>query len=583
VVEQLTVEFDGASCGVERLTWGQRVIWQAIEEFVPGDEPRSLAFAVDIPHGIGRAAVLAAVRELLMRHEALRTTYQRDAAGKPVQIVAGSGRIAIHVDEVADVDVPRRRTEVWRRLSRIHFAADGEQLRASLIESAGRPRVLLVGLSHIAVDMWSVSRLAGQLNRLLRGQPAGPTARQPREQARHERSDAGRRIAERNLRYWREQIASSPQTLLPRPHRQAGRWPRRRAVLRSVALGGALDRLTRTYRLSPPSVLLAALAFVLAARADDHDRHRFSCLLTVGHRFDPAMRDYIGTTVQHALASFEVEPESMVRTARAALPGVLAAARYSQADPTEIARLIERVAADRGIRPEWVVVNVPGRMPAVGAAAEDRGVSSIEHDAPASPVEELPNVEPGLGPCELEVVTAGGVTGLELAVDPAVMPPADVEPALRGLERLLLDAARGSDPTVADAAALLGSRAGTYPGELVRADNCLVDLTAVAAILAEAAGSPDAAAFLEPAEGSGGRIVGYVRPGDPGTTPETLHARCLAALSARPTAMAPHVYVLCRSAPADVGTREGWAMQDVRSRGTGRVPRRAGDEAAASA
>jgi hypothetical protein len=582
VVDQLTVEFDGASRGAERLTCGQRVIWRTIEEYVPGDEPRSLAFAVDIPHGIGRAAVLAAVRELLVRNETLRTTYRRDAAGKPVQVVAGSGRIAIHVDEVADADLPRRRTQVWRRLSRIHFEVDEQQLRASLIESDGRPRVLVVGLSHLAVDMWSVSRLARQLDRLLRGRPAGPMARQPREQARHERSDAGRRATERNLRYWREQVASCPQTLLPRPRRQEGRRPRRRAVLRSVALGGALDRLTRTHRLSPPSVLLAALAFVLAARADDHDRHRFSCLLTVGHRFDPALRDYIGTTVQHALASFEVEPASMVRTARAALPGVLAAARYSQADPTEIARLMERVAADRGIHPEWVVVNVSGRMPGVGDAAEDRGVSSIEHDAPASLVEELPSVEPGLGPCELEVVTAGGVTGLELAVDPAVVPPPDVEPTVRGLERLLLDAARGADPTVADAAALLGSRAGTYPGELVRVDNCRVDLTAVTALLADAAGSPDAAAFLEHDEESGRRIVGYVRPGDPGATPETLHARCLAALSARPTAMAPHVYVLCRSAPAEVGTREGWAMQEVRSRGTGRVPGRAGDEAAAS-
>jgi hypothetical protein len=46
VVDRCAVEFAAASAGVERLTWGQGVIWRAVEEYVPGDEPRSLAFAV---------------------------------------------------------------------------------------------------------------------------------------------------------------------------------------------------------------------------------------------------------------------------------------------------------------------------------------------------------------------------------------------------------------------------------------------------------------------------------------------------------------------------------------------------------
>lgn len=560
VTDRCAVELAAASAGVERLTWGQGVIWQAVQDYVPGDEPRSLAFAVEVPAGVDRAAVLGALRELLVRNETLRTTYRRGEDGEPVQVVAGCGRIEVDVEEVDGTDLARRRAALWQRLNRVHFTADGWPLRIGVLEAGGRPRVIAVGLSHLAVDLWSLPRLAGQLDRLLHGRPVGPPARQPREQARHERSAAGRGAGEAGLRYWQAQLTSCPQTMLPGPRRQAGRSPRSRAVLYSPPLAATLGRLARVHRLTPASLLLAATAFVLAARRGEADRHRFTCLTTVGHRFDPALRDYVGTTAQHAPVSFEVDPDSLLRTARAALPALLAAGRYSQADPVAVARLTARVAADRGIALDWLVVNVHGHEPVTGSAnaAPDPGRTDV--------FDWLPSVEPGIAPWELEVRLAGGLGTLELAVDPAVVAPADVEPTLRGLVRLL-DPAVGPDPTVADAAA----GASAVPGDLVRVDSCWVDLSAVTGLLAEVTGSP-AAAFPERAGEGGARIVGFVRPEDPLLTPEALHARCLAALPGRSTAITPHVYVLCASAPAEVGSRDGWTRQIVRSSGTGRAP-----------
>jgi hypothetical protein len=561
VTGRCTIDFSGASEGVERLTWGQRVIWQAVEAYLPGDEPRCSALAVDVPEGAGRAEVLAAVRELVLRHEGLRTTFQRDAAGEPMQVVAGAGRIPVELSSDAGLD----RGAAWARMRRTHFPEDGWPLRTLLVERAGRPCVLAVGFSHLAVDEWSAGLLARELATLLQGLPAGPPRRQPREQARYERSAAGQRALAASLRHWREQLAGSPQTMLIGPARPNDRSPRQRAVLRSASLTAALAMLARGSRVTPAAALLAALSFVLAARVSDHQPSRFSCLLTVGHRVRPELRDYVGTTVHHAPACFPIDAGSLIRTARAAMPAVLAATRYGQADSEAVEQLVRETAAQRGVHMEWVVVNVLARgRPAGGRAWAPDGWQPAE-------LEWLPTVEPGRSPCELELVQFGELTTLELSADPVVVPVEQFEPLLRGLELLLGRAAGGADPAVADAAAVPGLAGAGQTVPLVRIDGCLVDPGEVNRLLADAVAPAASTAFVERPLGGRPRITGYVGGQEATLTLEAVHRRCLALLPGRPAAMAPQAYVLCRTAPRDLGDRDGWARQQVRYAGSGRA------------
>jgi hypothetical protein len=561
VTGRCTIDFSGASAGVERLTWGQRVIWQAVEAYLPGDEPRCSALAVDVPEGAGRAEVLAAVRELVLRHEGLRTTFRRDAVGEPMQVVAGAGRIPVELSSDAGLD----RGAAWQRMRRTHFPEDGWPLRVLLVEQAGRPCVLAVGFSHLAVDQWSAELLSRELVMLLQGLPAGRPDRQPREQARYERSAAGQRALAASLRHWREQLAGSPQTMLIGPPRPKDRSPRQRAVLRSTSLTGALEMLARGSRVTPAAALLAALSFVLSARVSDHEPPRFACLLTVGHRVRPELRNYVGTTVHHAPVCFPIDADSLVRTARAAMPAVLAATRYGQADPTAVERLVRETAAQRGVHMEWVVVNVLGRgRPTTGGRGWADGWQPSE-------LEWLPTVEPGRSPCELEVVQFGDIPTLELAADPAVVPLEQFEPVLRGLELLLGRAAGGADPAVVDAAALPGLTGPGHTVPLVRIDGCLVDPVEVDRLLADAVAPAGSMAFIERPLGGRPRITGYVGGQEPTLTLEAVHRRCLALLPGRPTAMTPQAYVLCRTTPRDLRDRDDWARQEVRYAGSGRM------------
>ena len=429
MTEVLRVNYRAAASGSEQLTWGQRVIWQAVEGYLPGEAARSMAITVPVPEGTARAVVLDAVRNLVLRYEALRTTVRRGPDG-PRQDVAAAGTVDVRLVE-AGADPAATLVEVAAAAGAIHFAVDRPPVAVVLVQSAGAPVTVVLGLSHFAVDAWGAGLLGQALGASLAGRDLGPVPQQPRDRARWERSADGRRAASAGVRHWRAQLAGCPPSAFPMLTGPVDRRPRAQSELRSSALPDALSAVTARLRLTPSSAVLAALALVLAARSGTDRPHPFGCLVTVGHRFPPLGRDYVGTAVQHAPVVFDVDPDSFAATGRAALPAVLAAARYGQADPDETARVAQEVARERGIRWLWATVNVVGRP--------GRPMSV----APPDGFHERPSGEAGGGPFELEVFD--GV--LRVAADPAVLPRAAVEPLLRAVMTVLVDAAAGADPT----------------------------------------------------------------------------------------------------------------------------------------
>jgi hypothetical protein len=426
-VSVLTLPYGGLPGGVERLTWGQKVLWRAVEAYVPGEAARSLAVSVPVPEGATGDDVAEAVRATVLRYETLRTTF-RATPGGAVQEVAGGGRVELALLDAGADDLPAAFRQTVRSAAAIHFPVDAAQLQVSVLRCAGRPRVVVVGMSHLAVDAWGAQVVAGALGALLSGQEPGPARPyQPRHRVRWEGSEQGREAAAATVRHWREQLASCPPSLLAPLRRRS---PRLQAVLHSATLPESLAALATRLRVTPPSCLLAALALALAAQQDQRTTHRFGCLATVGHRFPPLPPDYVGTAVHHSPVVFAVHPNSFPATARSAMPALLAAVRHAQADPDGIAAVLGEVQRRRRVAFEWVTVNIasrPGAPPPALDAADD--------------VEHLPTGEAGSGPMELELL--GG--DLRVAVDPAALPRGQIGPFLRDVEGVLRAAALATD------------------------------------------------------------------------------------------------------------------------------------------
>jgi hypothetical protein len=411
------VSFAGATAGTEVLTWGQQVVWQAVDAYVPGEQARSLAVAVPAPADLPVQDMSEAVRALVVRHEPLRTTFRSQPDG-PVQDVAGAGTITVVRIEGGAGAL----ADAVARAGTLHFPLDRPLVDIAFIEEHDVAPAVVLGLSHLAVDAWGAQVVAHDLDRLLRGRQLDPVSLQPRQRARWERSPDGRRLSDRGITHWQRALATYPATPIPGV-RPTGARPRVRGVLRVAALPVALAATASVMRLTPPSAVLAALALVLAARAGTDQPYRFGCRLTVGHRFPPLPADYAGTAVQHAPLVFDVHPHSFAATARAALPALLAASRHTQADPVATGAVADEVARDRGLRWDWVEVNVVSRPGRRGAGGPD-GFTP------------LPTGEAG-GPLELEVVG----DALQVAADPAVLAPGELEPLLRAVAAVLLDAA----------------------------------------------------------------------------------------------------------------------------------------------
>jgi hypothetical protein len=114
------------------------------------------------------------------------------------------------------------------------------------------------------------------------------------------------------------------------------------------------------------------------------------------------------------------------------------------------------------------------------------------------------------------------------------------------------------------------------PGWL-KVDFCLVELAEVQRLLVEALAPARVQIFPEVA---GRQLVAYVAANVSLRIPEQAHARCLAALPGRHTAMAPRYYVLCEAAPADPADLAGWHA--VVAEGSGRTIKDASDASDAS-
>ena len=225
------------------LSFGQERLW-FLDQLQPGSPLYNVPISLRLRGRLHVPALLRSFREIVRRQEALRTGFD-SAGGEPVQVVAAEVQLAIPFVDLRGAAAERRETrlaELARQEARRPFDLERPPLlRVQLVGMGVDDHALLATVHHIVSDGWSMGVLIRELTALYatyRGAPpAGPAAAglpdlpiQYADFAVWQRQWLQGETLERELAFWREQLAGAPQAIdlpvdRPRPSLQgfAGR------------------------------------------------------------------------------------------------------------------------------------------------------------------------------------------------------------------------------------------------------------------------------------------------------------------------------------------------------------------------
>jgi len=166
-----------------------------------------------IPVGrVSLEAVRAAVADVVMHHENLRSRLDRSEVGRPLQIVDAADDVRL--SDVIEIVPASAGNEVLRNAMRINFRVHEQwPIKVLVLADAGTASALLLVMDHWAVDAWSLAVLRRDLSEALAaragGSPWSPSgiAEQPVDIAEWEASPSGGGVQlDEALRFWRDQL-----------------------------------------------------------------------------------------------------------------------------------------------------------------------------------------------------------------------------------------------------------------------------------------------------------------------------------------------------------------------------------------
>ncbi|MER7760398.1 condensation domain-containing protein [Streptomyces sp. NPDC097619] len=570
VAHTRTLTYTGGVPGRGPVTLGQANMIRCMLR----DEPEHINIhdVWPVPPGTDTEAVLTALRALVVRHAALRTTFPpaADAAARE-QVVASEGSFTVTVldHERLPVAGAGHAEALARRARAVPFRLDRDfPLHLTLVTSAGTPVFLAMAASHAATDAGALAVLKEDWLALL-ALPAGgtlpaPTSLTPLEQAAEEASPAGLRKAEASLRHWERILRTGPQAMFAEPGAEGTEVATPKLGLRSRRAARALEAAAARTGSPPSTVLLSAWCALVAHRTGQE-----ACVLAAptSNRYQPRLVRAVGTLSQDALLHLDTRVPTFDALLKKAWGAALGAYRHSRFDSLRLWEMIDRVTFARGSRfARDVVFNDVSSLP--GTVASLRAEPDADGGDPegGGPEHELRWDEGQVLPTRMLtfVHATAPVLRLDLWADPALFPRAEAEGFLTGLVRLL-EAAAMADVPLASLTEVTGVRPVPRGPQWVRADGCWTSPPLVARTLREALGAP---AVHVTADG----LTAYIAAGPAAVTAERAHTALMEALPGRPGVLAPRRYVIVQDPPAEADRSSAWLRQRILSEGTGRAP-----------
>ena len=254
----------------------QQRLW-FLDRLEPGSPLYNLPSAIEAEGRLDVAALAASLREIVRRHEALRTTFAA-RAGEPVQVIHSQAAVELPVVDLAALPPAARTAEAqWLATAEARRPFDlarGPLLRALLVRLAGEHHLAVLTLHHIVSDGWSMGVLVREIAALYPACTAGAPSPllalpvQCADFAVWQRERLQGEALERELAFWRDALAGVPLVLdlpadRPRPAVQTFRGVQA-AVRLEPALVASLRQAGRASGHTLFMLLLGAFEVLLA-------------------------------------------------------------------------------------------------------------------------------------------------------------------------------------------------------------------------------------------------------------------------------------------------------------------------------
>lgn len=407
-----------------------------LQQLTPTSPSLNLTEAYRVQGPLALDALDAAVAEISMRHEPLRTRFL-DAGGRPVQLISAVPiRLSVERLDLADVadGEAHVRAVVEAEADRPFDLQAGPLLRARVVELAPEDHLLLVNMHHIVSDGWSLGVFCTELAQAYRGLAAGgssglaPLPHGYADYVASQRELTTGAALERELDWWRGALAGAPDVLdlptdRPRPPRQRMGAAVESALI-PAELYAAVRSLAATLTATPFMVLLAAYALLLHRFADQADLLIGTAVTGRRERDNPLIGLFTNTIVVRSTISDEPSFAALVHRIR----GFLLAARDHENLPHDL--LVGRLnpARDASRNPLFQAFfsleDNPATLTALGPATATR----LEIDERIAARFDV----------SLSVVReTGGALRAKLGFDPDLFDPATVAQLVRCYLRLL--------------------------------------------------------------------------------------------------------------------------------------------------
>jgi natural product biosynthesis luciferase-like monooxygenase protein/amino acid adenylation domain-containing protein len=265
------------------LSFAQERLW-FLEQLAPGLATYNIPGAVRLSGDLDEAALVGALREIVRRHESLRTRFP-ESAGAPVQEIEPEIGKPLPVVDLASLPEAARRVELERRIgaeAALPFdLRQGPLLRLLLVRETPAEHVLACVMHHIVSDGWSLGIFISELATLYEALAAGRPSPLPELEVQYadfavwQRSALGGDGLARQLGFWREALEGAPGLLElpadhPRPPVQSFRGGQVPLDLEDDLAAGVSAQ-ARERGATPFMVLLAAFQVLLARLSGQED------------------------------------------------------------------------------------------------------------------------------------------------------------------------------------------------------------------------------------------------------------------------------------------------------------------------
>ncbi|MFI5777056.1 amino acid adenylation domain-containing protein [Nocardia sp. NPDC051570] len=305
------------------LSYAQQRMW-FLNRFDPGSAVNNIPVAVRLSGRLDIGALRAAVRDLVERHEALRTIYPEfDGAGWQSVLAAADVRAVpdLTVVEAAEAEVPGL---IAAAVTAGFDVTVAPPVRLRVIRLTETDHVLVCVVHHIAGDGFSMGPLTRDLMTAYIGRAEGagpqwqPLEVQYADYTLWQREALGSEddpesVLARQVAFWRDTLADLPEQLdlpadRPRPIASSYRGATVEFEI-DAGLHAALNRLAHQHNSTLFMVVHVALAVLLARLSGTRD---IAIGTPVAGRGDQALDDLIGMFVNTLVLRTEIDPAGTV-------------------------------------------------------------------------------------------------------------------------------------------------------------------------------------------------------------------------------------------------------------------------------